>query len=86
MKKNILITSILLFFVLSCKTDSQEQTNTTSNTKLKIQNSIKAKIVTSKGDIIIKLVKQSNQIVEFLRQLDVEIKDASPPLLCAFTK
>ena len=26
-------------------------------------------------DIIIKLVKQSNQIVEFLRQLDVEIKD-----------
>ena len=65
MKKNMLITSILLFFVLSCKTDSQEQTNTTSNTKLKIQNSIKAKIVTSKGDIIIKLEFEKTRLYQF---------------------
>ena len=55
MKKNILITFLTLFFIWGCKTDSKEQDSTSTNTQTKMESAMKAKIVTSKGDILIQL-------------------------------
>ena len=55
MKKNILITFLTLFFIGGCKTDSNEQDSTSTNTQTKMESAMKAKIVTSKGDILIQL-------------------------------
>jgi len=55
MKKNILITFLTLFFIGGCKTGPEEQKNTSANTQTNMESTMKAKIVTSKGDILIEL-------------------------------
>ena len=55
MKKNILITFLTLFFIGGCKTGPEEQKNTSANTQTNMESTMIAKIVTSKGDILIEL-------------------------------
>ena len=55
MKKNILVTFLTLFFILGCKTGSQEEKNTLASTQANMESTMKAKIVTAKGDILIEL-------------------------------
>ena len=57
MRKNILISFLIIFFIWGCQTKSNDENkNQNYNSKAKpIENSMQAKINTSKGDILIEL-------------------------------
>ena len=55
MKRNVLIGILALLTVWACKTESKVENNTDTTTKINVESSIKAKVITSKGDIIIQL-------------------------------
>ena len=55
MNKNILITLLILFCSWGCQKKSNEQNNNNNDIESKMESTMKAKIETSKGDIIIQL-------------------------------